>query len=69
MIWLKTWRTLTLKILEMLMMMTTKVGRQRTRWRLRQSRMTANSPSPNTLVKSCVRFELLLSDDSSLPKA
>lgn len=45
MIWLMTWRTLTSKTVETRMM---KAGRQRTRWR--QSRMTASSPSPNTLV-------------------
>lgn len=57
MIWLMTWRTSTLKTLVMM-----KAGRLRTRWRLRRSRMTANSPSPNTQVAPRFRFKLSLSD-------
>lgn len=46
--------------------MTTKAGRRRTRWKLKPSKMTAMSPSPNTLVKSCLRSVPLLLDDFSL---
>ena len=55
MIWLMTWGTLTSKTLET---RTMKAGRQRTRWR--QSRMTASSPSPNTLVAPYLGFIMIL---------